>query len=261
MLGAAVYILRAQNTATIPLYNGRLAHAAFLSAIREVNPRFANILHDTQPHNPFTVTGLAISSKMPQICKKRNEIIVRQNERIFWRITGLNETFVPYLTFLVPGYTIRINSLALVVEKCCLSADEHNNSGLISKAELLAACLNVPQIEKISFSFLSPTTFRFFDRDYPWPMPSYVFGSLAEKWTLNDTQNILPLNKAAVRDVATAIFPEKWQGKSCVVPVKKSAASMLSPEILPITSLKFLPSNNAFCSYWHSSPYLRELDD
>ena len=222
MLGAAVYILRANNSATIPAYHGRLAHAAFLSALREVTPQVATYLHETQPQKPFTVAELFFSAKHTQKSSKQKFISVEQDTLATWRITGLNETFMPYLTSLTPGKIIRFNKLLLSIEKCCFSPDEHDDSGLISKSDLLAACFNVPQVEKISFSFLSPTTFRFFDCDYPLPLPSYVFGSLAEKWQQNDTTNLLPLDKSAIRDAAAALFPEEWQGKSCVLPVTEN---------------------------------------
>lgn len=219
MLGAVVYILRAKNNACIPLHHGRLAHAAFLSALKQLDAKLSTYIHDQTNPNPFAVSPLVFPAQSD--ADRHKMIRVKENEVATWRIAGLNDFFLPCLSVLRPGCVICIGDLRLAVEKCCLSPDEHADSGVLGKTDLWDACRHIPSIREIKFSFLTPTTFRFFDKDYPLPLPEYVFGSLAEKWTQNDTRGLLPLDKNTVRAVAADVFPGIWRGQSQAVAIKR----------------------------------------
>jgi len=218
MLSAAVYILRAQNSAALPAYHGRLTHGAFFAALQDIDPCLSNSIHDELNQKPFTVSQ--ILPLRPHL--RADETVVNKNELVEWRVTGLNDLMAECLQTLQPGYVITLNGLQLKIEKTCLTPDEHDDAGRIRKIDLIAACRSVPQVREICFNFSAPATFRSFERDYPLPLPEFVFPSLAEKWTCNDSANLLTSDKTAVRELAVKVIPRSWSGNSMVLNVKRN---------------------------------------
>ena len=53
------------------------------------------------------------------------------------------------------------------------------------------------------------------NNDFPWPLPEYVFGSLADKWNAFDMPGDIQTSK--IREGAVSILPLKWNGKSKLI--------------------------------------------
>ena len=210
MIGAAVYRLRAQNSAWLPMVHGRLLHAAFFAALQDISPELSGFVHDQMNIKPFTVSEL-----MPwkqTLRRQGSGWNIAAGTRLDWRVTGLNDVMLQAIAAIRPNHSFRVGRLLLVVEKLMMDPAEHPDSGILDENELIAACLQEPQIDEITFRFLSPVSFRADDHDYPWPLPEYVFASLADKWR----QAGLPgdFDKNTIREEAAVVRPLTWQGES-----------------------------------------------
>ncbi|MBQ7477823.1 MAG: CRISPR system precrRNA processing endoribonuclease RAMP protein Cas6 [Selenomonadaceae bacterium] len=151
--------------------------------------------------------------------QERNFMQIEEGRMLEWRVTALNEMLVWCLHAIRPGTSVRVGTLSLEIAECCMSPEEHPESGILSEEDLIAVCLAIPHIRDITFSFRSPVSFRYFNRDYPWPMPEYIFGSLADKWLLCDMP--LALNRQEICTTANELLPRKWQGRSRTVFLKE----------------------------------------
>ena len=210
MIGAVVYQLRAENSAWLPAVHGRFMHAAFFAALRDLSPELSGYVHDQMNIKPFTVSGLTLYSKLPN--PQKNGWKIAAGTIGYWRVTALNETMVRAIAAILPGYSLQIGGLRFTVERRMMDPAEHEDSGVLDENEIIAGCLQIPRVDEITFRFLSPVSFRADEQDYPWPLPAYVFGSLADKWK----QAELPgdFDKNMVHMEADAVRPLTWQGKS-----------------------------------------------
>lgn len=94
MLAAAVYRLSAKNTARIPLFHGRLLHAAFFSLLQGLSPELSAYIHDTQRQKAFAISPL--SGIQPPKTKMQNHrpptsLTVHKGDMVFWRISAWND--------------------------------------------------------------------------------------------------------------------------------------------------------------------------
>ena len=210
MIGAAVYRLRAEQSAWLPVVHGRLMHAAFFAALRELSPELSGYVHDQMNLKPFTVSELRLPQQ--RLRQEHGRWQIPAGTILRWRVTGLTEMMVQAIAAIPPGYQLQAGGLQLVVECMSMDPGEEADSGALGEDDLIAACLAVPKVDEITFRFLSPVSFRVDDRDYPWPLPAYVFASLADKWN----QAGLPgnLDKTAIHAEAETIRPLVWQGQS-----------------------------------------------
>ncbi|MBR2214459.1 MAG: CRISPR-associated endoribonuclease Cas6 [Selenomonadaceae bacterium] len=209
MLRSVVYALTADNAAVLPRTHGRLMHGAFLTLIKGMSPSLATALHDNQQYKPFTVSEL-----FPFKAQAR-PIQVAKGASLTWRITAYDTELAEYLTAAKPGTVIRIGNLQCHIAGVFLTPAEHPAAGCGSEEDLLAACLSVNEVAEITFHFLSPVSFRRNDQDFPWPLPSYVFGSLLDKWSL--TRFPLPIAREDLAELAQNLTPRRWQGQSHVI--------------------------------------------
>ncbi len=209
MIGAAVYRLRAERAGHLPEMHGRLLHAAFFAALRELSPDISAHVHDEMNVKPFTIACLRPEKPLR---KERDGWRVREGDTFLWRVTGLNELMICAMASMTPGVRITVGSLSFAIEKAMLASDDHRDAGVIDENDLIAACLSVPDLREITFRFISPVSFRAGTRDYPWPLPAYVFGSLADKWT----QAGLPgrFQKREIHEEAEALLPLAWRGET-----------------------------------------------
>jgi len=227
MLAAAVYCLSAKNTARIPLFHGRLLHAAFFSLLQGISPELSAYIHDTQRQKAFAISPL--SGIQPPKTKMQNHrhptsLTAHEGDMVFWRISAWNDLLAQSLQAIRPGTPIRIGGLDLSIENCMMSPEEHREAGCLSEEDLIAGCLSVPSIREITFSFRSPVSFRCFDRDFPWPLPEYIFGSLADKWAL--TERPLPIHRQDIRPLVRDLPPRRWHGQSRTVYLKEDRGTL-----------------------------------
>lgn len=209
MIGAVVYVLRAENSAPLSPINGRLMHAAFFKILNEYSTALGSFVHNKQNIKPFTVSFLEPAQDVSNVEERRQ---VRRGEKFFWRVTGLNEKILKAALSVKVGEKIQAGGLTLRVEKIICDGDIRSDSGVVSVAELIATVKLAPHAKEICFDFVSPVSFRIDDFDAPYPRPELIFASLADKWT----QSEMPaaVNKKIIREIAAQIRLTQWSGES-----------------------------------------------
>ena len=140
-----------------------------------------------------------------------------------WRVTALSDEILQDFLSLQPGGRLSLGNLQLEVERVCADPELCDYSGIVEPSEMLAECFSCSLPASVTMEFQSATTFRSGEHDFPWPLPEYVFGSLADKWEALKMPGDISRNLAA--EAATAILPLSWQGKSCRIQLtpKRSA--------------------------------------
>ncbi len=200
MIGSIHYNLRAENSARLPLINGRLMHAAFFKILHEVSPELEFFVHDKKNIKPFTVSFLDPIDKLAIFEGRWN---VRRNDRFFWRVTGLNEEILQAALAVEEGYTIQAGNLLLTVESV--------ESRVISAEDFIFNVKEMSPAAQINFEFVTPVSFRIDDYDAPFPRPELIFASLADKWT--QAQMPASVDKKLIRELAAQIHLTEWQGQ------------------------------------------------
>lgn len=198
MTGAAVYRLRAENSARLPMINGRLMHAVFFKILHEFSPELEKFVHSELNLKPFTVSFLEPVGEISSV-EERWE--VRRGDRFLWRVTGLTAEILE-AAFAVPaGYEIQAGEIFLSVEK----VDTRT-------ADLIALVRGMAAEAGFEFRFVSPVSFRVDEFDAPEPRAELIFASLADKWT----QARMPaaVDKKVIRELALQVRLTEWTGRS-----------------------------------------------
>lgn len=209
MIGAVVYRLKAGQDGKIPETQGRLLHAAFFQIIKKYSAELADYTHNNVRFKPFTVSELYPQKKMERV---GNLILVGKGDLFHWRVTGLNENLLQAMLAVSEGYFLQVGSVPLRVERVITESDDFGAAGILDENQLIAACLGVDKVKRISFHFISPVSFRSFENDYPVPLPQLIFGSVVDKWNLAEMP--VTFDKDEVRDVSAKILPESWKGQT-----------------------------------------------
>lgn len=211
MIGAVVYRLRAVNSARLPVVHGKLLHGLLFHRLQQYSPELSEFIHEKLNMKPFTTSHLRWCAKEP--CKYGGNYNVERGDICLWRVTALYEILLPPLLEWKVGSELRIGTALFVMEKVMANPDEAEASGILDENELLSSCLHVRNIQTITFRFLSPVSFRYFQEDMPLPKPELIFGSLADKW--NQAAMPLPLEKDVIKQIALQCRLVWWEGKSC----------------------------------------------
>ena len=172
----------------------------------------AAYVHDQMSIKPFTSAELAFSGKKDAA---NNRLYVEEGQLLRWRVTALSDEVLQAFLSLQAGCRFSLGSLHLEVERVCADPELCAYSGIVEPTELLAECLSCSPPAAITVDFQSATTFRSGKNDFPWPLPGYVFGSLADKWEAMEMPG--DISRELVAEVAAAVLPQEWQGKSCIV--------------------------------------------
>lgn len=207
MIGAVVYQLVSCQNGKLLETHGRLLHAAFFQIIRHYSEKIASDTHDNVRFKPFTVSELFPQKKIEHV---GNYIAVHKGDVFHWRITALNEPLLHAMLAVPEGYVLQAGPVPMRIDRIITESDDFGAAALLDENQLISACLGVDKVNRISFSFISPVSFRSFENDYPFPLPQLVFGSIADKWNL--AKMPVELDKEEVRNVAANIIPESWNG-------------------------------------------------
>lgn len=200
MIGAVHYKLRAVNSAQLPLINGRLMHAAFFKILHNIAPELENFVHEKMNIKPFTVSFLDPLAELSVFEDKWN---VRQGNKFFWRVTGLNEEILNAALNVPEGYEIQAGSLTLTVENV--------EGKIISAEDFILNVKTLSPANEIEFEFFTPVSFRIDDYDAPLPRAELIFPSIADKWT--QAQMPAAVDKKFIRELAAQIRLTEWQGQ------------------------------------------------
>lgn len=209
MIGAVVYLLRAENPAPLSPINGRLMHAAFFKILNEYSPTLGAFVHKEQNLKLFTVSFLKSTQDFPYSNGRR---LIRCGEKFYWRVTGLNEDILQAALSVSVGNKIQAGALSLRVEKIICNCNLRSDSGIISIEDFIFGVNHSPPTKEICFDFVSPVSFRINEFDAPYPRPELIFASLADKWT----QSEMPaaVDKKIIRELAAQIRLTQWSGES-----------------------------------------------
>ena len=216
MIGSAIFQLIAGNSGKLDATQGRLLHAAFFQILNSYSVELAACTHDNVRFKAFTVSEL-----MPVKEKKRkfNTVFVRKGDVFYWRVTVLNDELLRAIASVPVGYVLNVGSIHMTVKKIVMDSDKDKMTGVLDVTHLMAACLSVNMVKKITFHFVSPVSFRTFKDDYPFPLPQLIFGSLAEKWNLAEMP--VEFDCEEVRAVAAQLLPIAWKGSTITIFLKK----------------------------------------
>ncbi|SDO92883.1 CRISPR system precrRNA processing endoribonuclease RAMP protein Cas6 [Selenomonas ruminantium] len=210
MIGAIVYELRALNTDSLPLYHGQQMHGLCFKILKDYSPVMADYIHNQMLIKPFTAAELAFYGK---ISATNNRLYIKEGQLLRWRVTALSDEVLQAFLSLQPGYKIYLGNLQLDVERVYADPELCEYSGVVEPTEMMAECFSCALPSSITMDFQSATTFRSGKNDFPWPLPEYVFGSLADKWAALRMPG--DISRTLVAEAASAILPLSWQGKSC----------------------------------------------
>lgn len=200
-LYALIVRLVAENGGDLRATQGRLAHAAFLALLREVDPPLATRLHDDRGRKPFTLSPL-----MGLGHGRDGHLPVRPGDTPWLRVTLLDpllfHAFIAY--FLRPANRprLRLEPIGFQVTELISTPGGHPLAGYTSPAELYEywEAADMPDDRRrITLEFRSPTGFSLRDEDeegqklsfargkasrrmHVLPDPRFVFGELAGAW-------------------------------------------------------------------------------
>ena len=210
MIGAIVFELKAVNSDSLPLHHGQQLHGLCFKIMEDFSPALADHVHKEMSIKPFTSAML----EYPQSLRaNNNRLYIKEGTMLRWRVTALQDHVLQAFLNLQPGHIMNLGNLQLEIVRIIINPEISAYSGLIEPTDLLAECFSCVPPSVISLKFHSATTFRAGNDDFPWPLPEYVFGSLADKWVALDMPGDLPAK--LIREEAKAIVPLEWQGRSC----------------------------------------------
>ena len=209
MIGAIVFQLKAEQDGKMPVVQGRLLHAAFFRMLKAYSEELAASIHDNTQGKMFTLSELKLLQKPNRI---DNCILIREGDLFQWRVTVLNDVLLEAALAVPEGYLLRVGSMPMRIEKIIVNGSENTESGVLDVNELIAVCLSIITVQRITFNFVSPVSFRSFQDDYPFPLPQLIFGSIADNW--NQSGMPITLEKEKIREMAAKILPEVWEGRT-----------------------------------------------
>lgn len=208
MFGAIVYKLQATQDGILPVSHGRFVHAAVLQLLNTYNKDLAAFEHDSGAMNDFTVAPLNCSG-LPVF---KNGIVFKKQDMAQWRITALNKELLQALLSINLNSIIRVGSISFKVTDIVCDQERNAKTGAIAVTDFVTAIYQLPRMHILTLKFLEPTTFRVQDRDFPFPLPELIFGSLAKRWQIC-TNMELPLEQ--IKEQARGLLvPINWKGET-----------------------------------------------
>jgi CRISPR-associated endoribonuclease Cas6 len=176
-----ILALETNQSASLPRHLGRANYAATLACLQEMYPGLAMRLHSNPDTKPITCSGLFDAHA------KQEQYHVTPGKAYLVRITGLDSEVSQalYHSLMVarPAVWVLNGHEFPIIGSFC-DVDNHNWSGHTTYQSLAAmyALRDSSPSRHITLEFSSPTSFRSRGVHLPLPLPSLVFGSLADRW-------------------------------------------------------------------------------
>lgn len=208
MLGAVVYRLRALSSDSIPVAHGHLMHGVCFQLLQDFSPLLSHSLHSME-FKPFTASMLSMP---PKLRPKNSRWIVEEGALLRWRVTALQDEVLRAFLMVTKGFVLHVGNLALCVEEIVADAELEPRTGVMHEEELINICWQTGEIKTLQMEFLSVTSFRSGNKDFIWPAPDFVFGSLADKWEAIHPNGTTFAKE--IRDMAGDLSLENWSGHS-----------------------------------------------
>jgi CRISPR-associated endoribonuclease Cas6 len=180
MFTSVVVTVRPENDIALPATMGHGLHAAFLDLVSQHNPRLADKLHAPGRSKPFTISPL-----YGDFIPNNGTLHLKSEESYWFRVTSLDPSLSALLAEFTPASipSVTLFSEGLPIVAVAKDANEHPWAGQISAEELYESHVlanNLPR--SFTLQFHSPTTFRSGGQNMPFPLPRFIFLTLAEKW-------------------------------------------------------------------------------
>lgn len=213
MIGALEYRLRVEADSSLPASHGTLLHAACFDILRRFSPALAARVHDELQEKPLTSALLVqLDGRRRLAAPAQGRWQLSAGTLLAWRVTALTDEVWQAFTSLPPGVELRLGNCHLTLVAAISDAARVPGTGEVDPQALLEACAAMPVPRELTFDFRSVTAFRAEKYDFPWPLPEYIFGSLAQRWQAFAMP--LALSVADVRTQARLLLPTRWQGQS-----------------------------------------------
>ncbi len=204
IIGAVIFKLQVLNNANLPASHGRLLHAAVLDLVRSRSNEASTVMHDSATKN-FSVSLLKLAQE-----KVNNTYRLHKGDVAWLRVGVVGEEFVKIMLAFPQGLEMRVGSVEFMLEKTIASQDQHKDAGITTLEAIEEGCKEMPVMQSLTLDFLTPTTFKFYDADYPFPKPELIFGSLAKRW--NSFSEATTFDEEKVKEIAGYLVPENWVG-------------------------------------------------
>jgi CRISPR-associated endoribonuclease Cas6 len=187
-----VVTLRPTARATVPVALGPACQAWFLDLLGTADPPLAERLHAGSRRRPYTVSSLQGTGPV-----RRGRAALKPDGTLWVRFTSLEARLSAVLLEGVVARlpaTVTLGGAELAVERATTDASTHPWAGQDNYEALLERHLlgGAKPRRRVGLHFASPTTFRrtggtfegkqVRDHDQSLPLPSLVFGSLADAW-------------------------------------------------------------------------------
>ena len=212
MIGALSYRLRVQQAGRLPASHGILLHAVCFDILRRFSPSLARHVHDDLQEKPLTSAFLERLDGSRRQAPRQGSWSLPAGAQLAWRVTALSDEVLQAFLALPSGAELQIGPLTVILEETIAAPERCADTCLVEPQDLLARCAAVVSPQELTLDFKSTTAFRIDQGDYTWPLPEYVFGSLARRW--QRLQMPLELDEEAVRIKARLLLPATWQGRT-----------------------------------------------
>lgn len=203
ILGAFEIKMRTIAHASLPISHGRLLHAAVLDLVRKYDEELSQELHDANIKS-FSLGLLDLGHLKPS----HGKFNLMTDTRVNWELCSLDTRLTKLLMGVADNTVVRIGSAVFEIEHILLK-----NNLLVDTDQLVAKAEALKLVDSFTIKFVTPTTFRFYNVDYPFPRPDLIFGSLAERW--NRIDDTLSFDIEKLKAIANQyIVPIRWDGAS-----------------------------------------------
>ena len=208
ILSAFIFKLKAVANASLPVSHGRLLHAALLDFIQKHDYDLSVELHDSNVKK-FSIDMLNFAGITPN----RGCFSFQEGMTVYWRVNSLDDRLNELLMNITEPVEMRIGRANFIVECVRYSRDAYGRAEMISMQEILDESDRYALCKTLSLTFMTPTTFRVYNIDYPFPKLDLVFGSLAERW--NDCSDGVVFDVENVKQIASQFLsPINWNGET-----------------------------------------------
>lgn len=208
ILGAFVFKMRSTDNASLPVSHGRLLHAALLDLVRKYDEELAERLHNSNM-KAFSIGLLNFGRLQPRL----GNFHLEEDTVALWKVCSLDENLTRLLNNIKRDTTFRIGRAYFSIEAMDFALNNNYDSSICNPEDLVEKSKFMVDFKNFTIRFVTPTTFRFYDQDYPFPRADLIFGSLSEKWNMvNDS---LSFDSDKLKNIAQQyLVPVKWEGET-----------------------------------------------
>lgn len=175
------------ENAPVPHLQGPAVQGMFLQLIRDVEPTVCQRLHDDSQYRPYTLSPLGIGEPDEHFEGFRlpRQYDLRAGTPCYLRITLLDDRLFPifskyFLSHETPTFLLGATNF-IVTNVLCMSNQHASWSGYVPYSALIEQA-SQNKNRKISLQFLTPTSFRRGNVDFPLPDPRLVFRSYRKRF-------------------------------------------------------------------------------